>query len=82
MTVSLVNSRNVYVWGMGLKTRRAKMNKREKAALKDCIEDFEDTTTKIHQSLVELKHFRVNTFKAQGLVEQRGNVDELSPHQR
>lgn len=65
VTVSLVNARNVSVWATGLKTRKARMSKREKAALKDCIEDFGDTTGQIHQSLKELKHLRRNTFKAQ-----------------
>jgi len=65
VTVSLVNARNVSVWAAGLKTRRATMSKREKAALKDCVENFGDTTDQIHQSLVELEHLRRNTFKFQ-----------------
>nr|ABK22757.1 unknown [Picea sitchensis] len=63
--VSLVNTHNVSVWAAGLKTRRATMSKREKAALKDCMENFGTTMDQIHQSLAELKHLRRNTFKIQ-----------------
>lgn len=63
--VSLVNAHNVSVWATGLKTRRTTMSKREKSALKDCMQNFQTTTDQIHQSLAELKHLKRNTFKLQ-----------------
>jgi pectinesterase inhibitor-like protein len=65
LQVSLVTARNVSVWAAGMKSRRAMMSKRERAALGDCIEDFGDTADQIRQSLAELKKLRRNTFKFQ-----------------
>jgi len=61
--VSLLNARNVSVWATGLKARGAVKN--EKAALKDCIRNFRDTTYEIRGSLAELKHLKSYTFQIQ-----------------
>ena len=53
---SVDNYPNVSVWATRLKTRRVAMSRKEKLTLKDCIEDFRDTTGQIHQYLGELKH--------------------------
>lgn len=63
--VSLVNVHNVSVWAAGLQTRRTTMSKREKSALKDCMQNFRTTTDQMHQSLAELKHLKRTTFKLQ-----------------
>lgn len=65
MNVSLLNARNVSVWADGLKTRRSKMSERERAALEDCIQNFEDTADEIYQSLTEMQHLSQNAFNLQ-----------------
>jgi len=62
--ISLNNVRNVSVWAAGLEARGA-MSKRERTALKDCLENFGDTTDQIRESLAELKRLRRNTFRIQ-----------------
>nr|QIR83198.1 pectin methylesterase inhibitor 4 [Cunninghamia lanceolata] len=63
--VSLQNSRNMTIWAVKLSRRAADLNKRERGALKDCVENFGDTSEQIRESLAELKHLRPDTFKFQ-----------------
>jgi pectinesterase inhibitor-like protein len=65
VTVSLLNAGNVSVWAAGLKARGAMQNESEKAALKDCIGNFRDSTYEIKGSLAELKHLKSYTFQFQ-----------------
>lgn len=65
VVVSLSNARNVSVWAAGLKARGAIMSPREKAALKDCLANFRDTTYEIKGSMVELKNLKPENFHFQ-----------------
>jgi hypothetical protein len=72
MQVSLVNSHNMSISTMGLKTKRSTMSKREKATFEDCMENFE--TTKPYSPIsggVEAPE-----------VEHLQNSDEHCPYQR
>ncbi|GLJ13674.1 hypothetical protein SUGI_0217940 [Cryptomeria japonica] len=63
--VSLQNSRNMTVWAARLSRRAGDLSKRERGALRDCLENFDDTSEQIRESLAELKHLRSDTFKFQ-----------------
>eukprot|EP01018_Ginkgo_biloba_P036989 Gb_08074 [translate_table: standard] len=62
--VSLLNATDASVWATSLQ-RRKKMEIGERAALQDCIENFEDALDQIKGSLAELSHLRLKTFKFQ-----------------
>jgi len=65
MNVSLVNARTVSVWAAGLKGRSAEMSERERAALNDCIQNFDDTVDEIQKSLKELEQLQRSNFNPQ-----------------
>uniref|UniRef100_A0A0C9RU42 TSA: Wollemia nobilis Ref_Wollemi_Transcript_12938_882 transcribed RNA sequence n=1 Tax=Wollemia nobilis TaxID=56998 RepID=A0A0C9RU42_9CONI len=61
---ALLNTRNVSAWTTVLSTSKG-LSKRERAALKDCVENFGDTCGQMSQSLEELKQLRPAKFKFQ-----------------
>nr|QIR83199.1 pectin methylesterase inhibitor 5 [Cunninghamia lanceolata] len=65
VNVSLGNAQNMTAWAVTLSKKSNGLNKKERAALDDCVENFGDTSDQIHQSLGELKHLRPGTFKFQ-----------------
>ncbi|GLJ13595.1 hypothetical protein SUGI_0216050 [Cryptomeria japonica] len=63
--VSLSNAQPMTAWAVTLYRRTPGLNKRERAALNDCVKDFGDTSDQISQSVAELKHLKPSTFKFQ-----------------
>eukprot|EP01018_Ginkgo_biloba_P036992 Gb_08072 [translate_table: standard] len=62
--VSLINATDTSDWAENLE-RRERMEIGERAALQDCMENFEDALDQLNGSLAELRHLRLKTFKFQ-----------------
>ncbi|GLJ13673.1 hypothetical protein SUGI_0217900 [Cryptomeria japonica] len=63
--VSLVYAQNSTAWTVTLSRTSRSLSKTERSALKDCVQNFGDTSDQIRQSLTELKHLKRGTFKFQ-----------------
>jgi len=63
--VSLGHVRNATNWISSQKGRSPNLSEPEKAALENCIQNFNDIKDELRESLAALKHLRRNTFDAQ-----------------
>lgn len=66
MNVSLVNVCNISLWAADdLKIRSPDMSERERAALNDCIQNFDDTIDEIQKSLKEMEQLQRSNINPQ-----------------